>query len=480
MSCLEEHKIDEPRIFQAPKCSPSSLNSTEVVSDESLEEQAHQKLQQYKESVGFKPGDHKEKIGISVSFYSEWEVDDLQEATLGHEEEKLDRSQKALYEENTGELRRKSEKSHRVLERDLKLNCEIEKWKRKLDRKDELINNLQSELEKCQKELKETLSELGRMLVENDGKVREKRKQSIFDGTLKSSIVNASSTLSETAQLPEAAQLTQADEPSTSGAAMQTVEVQTLGNTEIQPAVPIIQEILPNDVVEPSVQGSTEESSNRESVSLTYMPGTSVEKSIYNNYKLLLLVISDMFLCSDIEKFKVWARDMYGMDLSSHVYEVFLELDCKGIISASDLTNLRLFFETISRIDLVHLIDCFLLGDYANLKRSVTSRKNNNPSRNTRTAGLGATSSIANPKRSLTLGRRGSARNFGTSQGVEVEESFTAKPTEVQNPQLRHSTLGNCRTQNIEQAFGTNINGAGLVVTDGVTHNNYGKILWID
>ena len=471
MLYLEEYKIDEPRMFQAN--SPSSLNSTEIALDESLEEirskQAHQNLQQYKKSVDFKPGDQKEKICIGVPFYSESDVDDLQEATLGHEEEKLHRSQKALDEENTGELRRKNKKFHRGLK---KLNRETEKWKRILDGKDELIHNLQDDLDKCQKELKETLAELGRMLVENDRKVREKRKQDIFDG--KSSI------LSETAQLPQAAQLTQADEPSTSGAAMQTLEVETLGNTEIQPAIPIVQEILPNAVVEPSVQGSTEESSSRERVSLTYMPSTSVEKSIYNNYKLLLLVISDMFLCSEVEKFKKWTSDVYAVDLSTHVYEGFLELDRKGIISASDLTNLRLFFETISRIDLVHLIDCFLLGDYANLKRSVISRKNNNPSRNTRTAGLGATSSIANPKRSLTLGRRGSARNFGTCQGVEVEESFTAKPTEMQNPQLRHSTLSNCRTQNIEQAFGTNINGARLVVTDGVSHNNYGKILWID
>ena len=479
MLYLEEHKIDEPRMFQAN--SPSSLNSTEVASDESLEEirskQAHQNLQQYKENVDFKPGDQNKKICIGVPFYSESDIDDLQEATLGHEEEKLDRSQKALDEENTWELRRKNKKFHRGLK---KLNRETEKWERILDGKDELINNLQHELEKCQKELKETLAVLGCMLVENDRKVREKRKQSVFDGTLKSSIVNASSTLSETAQLPEAAKLTQADEPSPSGAAMQTVEVETLDNTEIQPAVPIVQELPPNDVVEPSVQGSTEESSNKNRVSLTYVPSTSVEKSIYNNYKLLLLVISDMLLCSEIQKFKVWTSNMYAVDLSTHVYEGFLELDRKGIISASDLTNLRLFFEAMLRIDLVHLIDCFLLRDYANLKRSVSSRKNNNPNRNTRTVGIGATSSIANPKRSLTLGRRGSARNFGTSQGVEVEESFTAKPTEVQNRQLRHSTLGNCRTQNIEAAFETNINGAGLVVTDGVTRNNYGKILWID
>ena len=78
ISYLEEHKIDEPRIFQAPKYSPSSLNSTEIVS----KNKAHQKLQQYKQSVAFKPGDNKEKICIGVPFYSESDIDDLQEATL--------------------------------------------------------------------------------------------------------------------------------------------------------------------------------------------------------------------------------------------------------------------------------------------------------------------------------------------------------------------------------------------------------------
>ena len=354
--------------------------------------------------------------------------------------------------------------------RDLEMkNVFLKKNVRKLNAKLERVkmgkDALQTKLTESQGKLRIVWEEFGRVSYENDQKAIEKRRKENFKKLFKSDVVDVCPPPAEAAQLPRD------DGASTSTAVTQSPDVEASGNVEIKPAIAVVEEIPERVVVR-------EESSNREAVSLTYVPSTAVEKSIYNNYKLLLLVISDMLLSGEIEKFKDWARDMYDMDLSSHVYEGFLELDRKGIISASDLTNLRLFFETMSRIDLVHLIDCFLQGDFTNLQRSVTSRiKNNNPSRNIRTAGLGASSSIANPKQSLTLGRLGAPRNFGTSQGVEVEESFTAKPGEVQTSQFmqRHSNLGNCRTQNID-TFGTNINRAGLVVTDGITRNNYGKI----
>ena len=356
---------------------------------------------------------------------------------------------------------------------------------------------MERELQKCKNESKETLIEFGRVSVENDRKVREERKERIFEKIFKSGVANVSSTPSEAAQLsqtaqlpqagqlpqadqlpqagqlpqaaqlpqpdqlPQAAQLPQADEASTSAAAMQTVEVNPPSNIEIQPAVSVDQELLQNDEV-PVPESS------RMRVRLAYVPSTAVERHIYNNYKLLVLMISAMLLCSEVEKFKEWARNMYRVDISSHLFEGLLELDQKGIISASDLTNLKEFFEKLLRFDLVHLIDYFIEDDYTSLKGCASSIKNNDPSRNTRTAGLGATSSIANPKRSLTLGRWGAARNFGTSQGVDVEESFPAKPAEVQNSQL---------TQNNEGAFGQNTDRAGLVATtNGVAHNKHGKI----
>ena len=313
--------------------------------------------------------------------------------------------------------------------------------------------------------------------IENDKKVTEKRKERFFERMM-SSIANVFSNYSKTAQLqqatqlpqvaqlPQFAQLPQADGPSTAAAAMQTVEVKSPSNVEIQPAVPVFQEIPQNGVIDISVHESREESNReRERVSLAYEPSTAVERHIYNNYKLLVLTMSDMLLSSEKEKFKEWARDVFHVHLSTCVYEGFLDLDRKGIISASDLTNLKEFFEKLWRFDLVHLIDCFIQGDYNYLQRSVSSRKNNNPSRNTRTFGFVATPSIANPKRSPAFSLLGGARNSGSSQGDGVEEFMS------------RSTLGNCRTQNSEGASGKNINRTGLVVhTDGATHAKHGKI----
>ena len=271
----------------------------------------------------------------------------------------------------------------------------------KLKGKDEVIANLERELQKCKKDLNETLIEFGRMLVENDRKVTEERAESIFEETFKSGVANISSTLSEISQLPKAAQLPQVDEASTLAAAMQTLEVKSPNNVEIQPPV----------LVEPSVQESEEESSSSYKVSLAYESSTAVERHIYNNYKLLLLTISDMLLPSEVQEFKEWARDVFSVNVSTYEYEGFLELDQKGIISASDLTNLREFFWKQQKFDIVCLIDCFLQGNYASLQRSVSSRKINNPSRNTRNAGIEATSSSATIDRAGLIVTNGVAPN---------------------------------------------------------------------
>ena len=317
---------------------------------------------------------------------------------------------------------------------------------------------------------KEVRREFEKLKIENDKKVTEKRKEGFFERVSsnysKTAQLQQATQLPQVAQLPQFSQLPQADGPSTAAAAMQTVEVKSPSNVEIQPAVPVFQEIPQNDVIDISVQESREESNReRERVSLAYEPSTAVERHIYNNYKLLVLTMSDMLLSSEKEKFKEWARDVFHVHLSTCVYEGFLDLDRKGIISASDLTNLREFFEKLWRFDLVHLIDCFIEGDYNYLQRSVSSRKNNNSSRNTRTFGFVATPSIANPKRSPAFSLLGGARNSGSSQGDRVEEFMS------------RSTLDNCRTQNNEGASGKNINRTGLVVhTDGATHPKHGKI----
>ena len=49
-------------------------------------------------------------------------------------------------------------------------------------------------------------------------------------------------------------------------------------------------------------------------------------------------------------------------------------MDKKRVITSSNLRVLRDFFEEIVRIDLVHIVECFLAGDYTNLRNRQLGR----------------------------------------------------------------------------------------------------------
>ena len=125
----------------------------------------------------------------------------------------------------------------------------------------------------------------------------------------------------------------------------------------------------------------TEESSSRAELSLANVPSDTVERELHNNYKLLLLQISQMLLRDQKVKLRSWAASNYFVETSDDVYQILAKLDEKGIISSSNLTVLKAFFEEITRIDLVLIIENFLAGDYNLLKNVQSSRKENNGSR---------------------------------------------------------------------------------------------------
>lgn len=125
----------------------------------------------------------------------------------------------------------------------------------------------------------------------------------------------------------------------------------------------------------------TEESSSRTGLSLTNVPSDTVEQELHNNYKLLLLKISQMLLRDEKVKLQSWAASNYSIEKTDAVYQILAELDKKGIISSSNLTVLKAFFEEITRIDLVLIIENFLAGDYNLLKNVQSSRKENNGNR---------------------------------------------------------------------------------------------------
>ena len=124
-----------------------------------------------------------------------------------------------------------------------------------------------------------------------------------------------------------------------------------------------------------------EESSSRAELSLVTVPTDTVEREVHNNYKLLLLRASQMLLRDEKEKLRSWAASGYSVEISGDVFQILAELDKKGIISSSNLTVLKTFFEEIMRIDLVFIIENFLAGEYSLLRNVQSLTKENNRNR---------------------------------------------------------------------------------------------------
>jgi FtsZ-binding cell division protein ZapB len=128
-------------------------------------------------------------------------------------------------------------------------------------------------------------------------------------------------------------------------------------------------------------QVSTEESSSGAEQSLTNVPTNAIERELHNNYKLLLLQISQRLLQDDMIKLKNWAASIYCVNTSAEAFGILAELDKNGVISSSNLTVLRDFFEGITRIDLVLIIENFLAGDYSLLRSTQAASRENHGAR---------------------------------------------------------------------------------------------------
>ena len=116
-------------------------------------------------------------------------------------------------------------------------------------------------------------------------------------------------------------------------------------------------------------------SNEKEKISLSNVPPTSVATTLYNNYKLLLLSLGQMLLSNDVTKLMTWATQNFPIVNPQNATHVLFQLDENEVINASDLSQLRHFFESIVRFDLVYVIDAFLLGDYGILRQITSSKK---------------------------------------------------------------------------------------------------------
>ncbi|CAB4015483.1 RING finger and CHY zinc finger domain-containing 1-like [Paramuricea clavata] len=191
-------------------------------------------------------------------------------------------------------------------------------------------------------------------------------------------------------------------------ASTQTSGISEWSNTSLDAAVSSDQA---TEVRNNQVENHYGQESLNETASLTDIPHTAVDGNIYNNYKLLLLRIAHNLLKEDVLKLKQWVDNEFKIDVSGSVNALFLELDRKKIISITDLSRLKKFFEDNLRYDFVHLIDCYLLGEYSQLKIAKTSERLGSFNRGSN-AQNGLTSqsfvhllSAQRPSRSTTIGR---------------------------------------------------------------------------
>ncbi|CAB4021222.1 RING finger and CHY zinc finger domain-containing 1-like [Paramuricea clavata] len=113
-----------------------------------------------------------------------------------------------------------------------------------------------------------------------------------------------------------------------------------------------------------------QDDSGTEYISLGNVPPTSVATTLYNNYKLLLLSVGQRLLSCDVVKLNGWASQNFSISNPQNATDILFQLDQKAVINASDLSQLSHFFESIVRIDLVYIIDAFLLGDYSLLRQT--------------------------------------------------------------------------------------------------------------
>ena len=240
-------------------------------------------------------------------------------------------------------------------------------------------------IEQKDAEVQETLSELGRVSVEFTRVLNEVKKKKQFNKTYKTQAVST-----QTSEIL----------PSTS---VTSVSSHPISSTETNRAE------ARYDQAEGPQEHCHEQESLNETASLSDIPHTGVDGNIYNNYRLLLLQIAHNLLKEDALKLIHWVQTEFAIDGSMHVNEILLELDRKKIISVTDLSRLKKFFEENLRYDFVHLIDCFLRGDYRHLKNLKRSERSGSFNRN-------AQNTLAT-QRFLPVSRWSRGRPFGLSQG---------------------------------------------------------------
>ena len=338
------------------------------------------------------------KAGTHAQMQGHIEVIHDERPNVFHESTRaLDESQAKIIA-LTQQVKRKDElistlekQNEKIIEENLSLEHEKQEWKNKF--------------QKMETDYKDILLELGRLYVENDsnknkGKENEKFKK-IFHPKSSASLVaitedNMSPLFSSKSIIPSDAPphslktgavtnsapvLTQS--PSESRSREQTLAAGA-GLADFVPCPEDQYQSVRNQNSlnaphESNVSSENrpfsvqvEDRSNVEPISLINKPSCSIAAQIYIAYKLLLSAIPNLLLSSDIIKIREWAKEKFEVENNISLTDMFSQLDQKKAINAFDLGQLRTFFESIGRCDLVYLIDEFSGGDYEKFKKLIS------------------------------------------------------------------------------------------------------------
>ena len=233
------------------------------------------------------------------------------------------------------------------------------------------ISSLKETVRKIDKDRRDALDELGHVLIKNDSKTRAGKKfQEIFpwravnDGGTNSPESSSMSILSANASAFKGTFCLSTRRESVDLHAQQSNDktkknrLQIQDKNESDASADLIP--FPVEVIERS---------NAESIG---------NPEVLNAYKQLLLIINYSLLLGDVAQLKNWASQKFSFEANLTATEVIINLDGKGVISASDLSVLRVFFESIIRIDLVYLIDEFSCGHHTLLRMVMSEIKTRN------------------------------------------------------------------------------------------------------
>ncbi len=222
---------------------------------------------------------------------------------------------------------------------------------------------------------------------------------------------------------------------------------------------------------------AAEEINNAEPISLTNEPSSSVAADVYNAYKLLLLTLSGRLQRSDVIKLKEWANEKFSVDTNLSANDVILQLDRKGAITTLDLSQLRVFFESILRFDLLYLIDEFNNGDYDKLRKLIHQNKlRNNSHKRAGNLTKVLPSRILLPKNDapgFSRSSRTNNQNLGNAQVLEQPSTAEATTSMAHSQQrMKRSRLNfpSTSNSNVEGAISMHRNSENVL--DGTAANN--------